>query len=117
MDELLVKVPAPYFGVEDVGFSARYPAQARDEPLRDITVFVEGPAAPMRRLYDRLRLFSEKDHLVEATGEDELYSWSVPIQLTDEACVLAFRDRSVAAGGLAQSHETIRAHGWDPGGP
>lgn len=113
MDELLVKVPAPYFGVEDVGFSARYPAQARDEPLRDITVFVEGPAAPMSRLYERLRLFSEKDHLVEATGDDELYSWSVPIQLTDEACVLAFRDRSVVASGLAEGGETLRAYIWN----
>ena len=54
MDELLIKVPAPFSGVEDVGFSARYPAQRPGDPLRDVTIFVEGPAPPMRRLVERL---------------------------------------------------------------
>ena len=34
MDELVIKVPAPFSGIEDLGFSARYPAQERSEPLR-----------------------------------------------------------------------------------
>ena len=113
MDELLVKVPAPYFGVEDVGFSARYPAQPRDEPLRDVTIFVEGPARPMRRLYERLVLFAEKDHLVDTDGDDDRYAWTAPIQLTDEACVLAFRDRSVTAGAIAEAEASLRAYVWN----
>ena len=97
MDELLVKVPAPFSGIEDLGFSARYPAQTIEEPLRDVTLFVEGPASPMGRLFDRLQLFAEKDHLIDAAhGEDELYAWTPPIRLTDEVCVIGFRDRSLS---------------------
>jgi hypothetical protein len=116
MDELLVKVPAPFSGIEDLGFSARYPAQALDEPLRDVTLFVEGPASPMERLYDRLRLFVEKDNLIDAAGDDdELYSWTPPIRLTDEVCVISFRDRSmsVAPDTLAPAGQLVRAHLWN----
>jgi hypothetical protein len=117
MDELLVKVPAPFSGIEDVGFSARYPAQAIDEPLRDVTLFVEGPASPMERLYDRLRLFAEKDHLIDACdGDDELYAWTPPIRLTDEVCVISFRDRSLAAPldvSVAGVLPLARAHVWN----
>ncbi len=28
-------------------------------------------------------------------GDDEAYSWTAPVQLTDEVCVLAFRDHSL----------------------
>jgi len=115
MDELLVKVPAPFSGIEDLGFSARYPAQQLDEPLRDVTVFVEGPAAPMGRLVDRLILFAEKDYLVEeADGADELYAWTPPIRLTDEVCVIGFRDRSVTVreGDLIVGAQA-RAHLWN----
>ena len=115
MEELLVKVPAPFSGIEDLGFSARYPAQALDEPLRDVTVFVEGPASPMGRLVDRLSLFAEKDHLLESAGsDDERYAWTPPIRLTDEVCVIGFRDRSVSADGaqLVLAAEA-RAHLWN----
>jgi hypothetical protein len=95
MDELLIKVPAPFSGVEDVGFSARYPAQRPGDPLRDVTIFVEGPAPPMRRLVERLALFAEKDQMIASGAEDDAYSWTAPIQLTDEVCVLSFRDRSL----------------------
>jgi len=54
MDELVIKVPAPFSGIEDLGFSARYPAQERGEPLRDIPFFVEGPRKPMQLLVERL---------------------------------------------------------------
>ena len=43
MDELVIKVPSPFSGVDDVGFSARYPAQAWNERLRDVPFIVEGP--------------------------------------------------------------------------
>jgi hypothetical protein len=101
MGELVIKVPAPFSGVGDVGFSARYPAQEASEPLRDVPLFVEGPARPMRVLVERLALLAEKERLLAlatVAAEDEAYSWSPPIQLTDEVCVLAFRDRSLVGG-------------------
>lgn len=94
MEELVIKVPAPFSGVEDLGFSARYPAQEAHERLRDVPLFVEGPPRPMARLVSRLALLAEKDRLV-GDGEDEAYAWTPPVQLTDEVCVLAFRDRSL----------------------
>ena len=94
MQELVIKVPAPFSGIEDLGFTARYPAQEWTEKLRDVPFIIEGPAAPMRRLVDRIMVFSEKDHLV-ADADDEAYSWSSPMQLSDELCVLAFKDRSL----------------------
>ncbi|HYL71345.1 MAG TPA: hypothetical protein VEY89_08615 [Candidatus Dormibacteraeota bacterium] len=95
MDELVIKVPSPFTGVEDLGFSARYPAQAPGEPLRDVPFFVEGPPRPMQVLVERLALFADKDALLHETGEDDAYSWTAPVQLSDEVCVLAFRDRSL----------------------
>ena len=105
MEELVIKVPAPFSGVGDVGFSARYPAQEATEPLRDVPLFVEGPARPMRVLVERLALLAEKERLLPASAsgsaEDEAYMWTPPIQLTDEVCVLAFRDRSMQLGDAA----------------
>jgi hypothetical protein len=98
MDELVIKVPAPFSGIEDLGFSARYPAQERSEPLRDIPLFVEGPPGPMQLLVERLVLFSDKDRIIGLLGDDDQYSWTAPVQLTDEVCVLAFQDRSMRAG-------------------
>ncbi len=95
MDELVIKVPSPFSGVDDVGFSARYPAQAWNERLRDVPFIVEGPPRPMRRLVERLSLFTAKDALITVGGDDEAYSWTAPVQLTDEVCVLAFRDHSL----------------------
>jgi hypothetical protein len=95
MDELVIKVPSPFSGVDDVGFSARYPAQAWNEKLRDVPFIVEGPPRPMRRLVERLSLFTAKDSLITVSGDDEAYSWTAPVQLTDEVCVLAFRDHSL----------------------
>ena len=112
MDELLIKVPAPFSGVEDVGFSARYPAQRPGDPLRDVTIFVEGPAPPMRRLVERLALFAEKDQMIVAVAEDDAYSWTSPIQLTDEVCVLSFRDRSLV-GDSTQYGRMERGYVWN----
>lgn len=95
MDELVIKVPSPFSGIDDLGFSARYPAQAWNERLRDVPVIVEGPPLPMRRLVERLSLFVDKDALIADPGDDDAYSWTSPVQLTDEVCVLAFRDRSL----------------------
>jgi len=99
MQELVIKVPAPFSGIEDLGFSARYPAQEATERLRDVPLFVEGPPRPMARLVERLALLADKERLVSA-GEDEAYTWTPPIQLSDEVCVLAFRDRSLGTDPL-----------------
>src|SRR5919201_96194 len=35
LQELVIKVPAPFAGTADIGFSTRYPAQPAQAPLRD----------------------------------------------------------------------------------
>src|SRR5215471_14375171 len=58
LDEIIIKVPAPFAGVAELGFSARYPEQSLFQPLRDVPLWIEGPAEPMRRLADRLRMLA-----------------------------------------------------------
>lgn len=116
MEELVIKVPAPFTGVEDVGFSARYPAQAASEPLRDVPFFVEGPPRPMQVLVERLQLFAEKDAILGGAAEDDAYSWTAPVRLSDEVCVLAFRDRSTRAQLMDAPEGTVtpaRAYIWN----
>lgn len=115
MQELVIKVPAPFPGIEDLGFTARYPEQAKSEPLRDVPFFVEGPAKPMRLLVERLALFADKDSILDAHGDNEAYSWTAPIQLTDEVCVIAFRDHSVRADAAPADDTagTARAYVWN----
>ncbi|TMB91244.1 MAG: hypothetical protein E6J45_06460 [Chloroflexi bacterium] len=111
MEELVIKVPAPFSGVDDVGFSARYPAQPNSERLRDVPFIVEGPPRPMHILVERLALFAEKDRLLGPTGDDDAYLWTQPVQLTDEVCVIAFRDRSLVPGvQLLDSETQERTH-------
>jgi hypothetical protein len=81
LQELVIKVPAPFLGTPDVGFSARYPAQSVPAPLRDVPFIIEGPRGPMRRLQGRLQLFREK--------RTDL------VELSDEVFILAFRDESL----------------------
>lgn len=93
LDEITIKVPAPFAGVAELGFSARYPEQSLFKPLRDVPLWIEGPAEPMRRLADRLRMLAA---LVEAA-----HGWTSPVALTDEVLVMAFQDRSIATRRLA----------------
>jgi hypothetical protein len=86
LDEITIKVPAPFAGVAELGFSARYPEQSLFKPLRDVPLWIEGPAGPMRRLADRLRMLAA---LVQAA-----HGWTPPVALTDEVLVMAFQDRS-----------------------
>jgi hypothetical protein len=88
LSEMTIKVPAPFAGVSDLGFTAQYRAQNLHEPLRDVPLLIEGPRPPMRRLAELLQLLRN----AEATA----YAWSDPIMLSDEVVVLAFRDRSLA---------------------
>src|SRR6266699_7333766 len=93
MDEITIKVPGPFAGVADLGFSARYPEQSLLEPPRDVPLWIEGPAQPMRRLEARLRLLAT---LVRAA-----HGWTHPVVLTDEVVVMAFQDRSAQGLTLA----------------
>jgi hypothetical protein len=86
MDEITIKVPSPFAGVTDLGFSARYPEQSFLVPLRDVPLWIEGPAEPMRRLEARLRMLAT---LVKAA-----YAWSHPVALAEGVVVMAFQDRS-----------------------
>jgi hypothetical protein len=92
--EITLKVPAPFAGVTDLGFSARYAEQSLLHPLRDVPLWIEGPADPIRRLEARLRMLAE---LVQAA-----HGWSAPVMLTDEVVVMAFRDLSARGRTLAE---------------
>jgi len=87
MEEITIKVPAPFSGVNDLGFTARYPSQLSPAPNADIPLLIEGPPQPMRRLLDRLRMLRQR--------ADGPYSWTDPVMLSDEVVVMAFRDRSL----------------------
>jgi hypothetical protein len=87
LSEMTIKVPAPFAGISDLGFTAQYRAQNLNEPLRDIPLLIEGPRPPIRRLAELLQLLRHADA--------SAYAWSDPIMLSDEVVVLAFRDRSL----------------------
>jgi hypothetical protein len=87
LGEMTIKVPAPFAGISDLGFTAQYRAQNLNEPLCDIPLLFEGPRPPMRRLTELLQLLRD--------AQAEGYAWSDPVMLSDEVVVLAFRDRSL----------------------
>lgn len=91
--EMTIKVPAPFAGVTDLGFTAQYRPQPFNEPLRDVPLLIEGPQTPMRRLAEMLRLLT-------AAGS-HAYTWTDPVMLSDEVVVLAFRDRSTDGASLS----------------
>src|SRR5260370_29540793 len=93
LSEITIKVPAPFAGISDLGFTAQYRSQSFQEPLRDVPLLIEGPPTPMRRLAELLQLLREID--------GSAYSWTEPVMLSDEVVVLAFRDRSLSGGGLS----------------
>lgn len=94
LQELVIKVPAPFAGRADIGFSTRYPAQPAQAPLKDVPFIIEGPPGPMKRLQSRLELFRQKRSLIpDAPGE--AYTWTDLIPLSDELFILAFRDESL----------------------
>jgi hypothetical protein len=94
MKELIIKVPAPFAGTPDLGFTTRYPAQHWGDALRDVPFLIEGPPAPMRKLRGRLSLFSQKKEFYDQNADGEAYTWTDLVPLSDELFVLAFRDRS-----------------------
>ena len=93
LSEVTIKVPAPFAGISDLGFTAQYRSQAFQEPLRNVPLLIEGPPPPMRRLAELLQLLRGID--------GSAYSWTEPVMLSDEVVVLAFRDRSIAGNDLS----------------
>ena len=102
MEEITIKVPAPFSGVSDLGFTARYPGQDAYSAAPDVPFLIEGPAQPMQRLMGRLRMLRQR--------EDGPYSWTDPVMLSDEVVVMAFRDRSLERGGLENGAEASREY-------
>jgi hypothetical protein len=102
MEEITIKVPAPFSGVSDLGFTARYPSgQDAYSPAPDVPLLIEGPAQPMQRLMGHLRMLRRRD--------GGPYSWTDPVMLSDEVVVMAFRDRSLERGaGLEHGAEASR---------
>ena len=95
--EISIKVPAPFAGVTDLGFTAQYHAQELFAPLRDVPLVIEGRARALQRLTERLRLLTQLD---------QAYSWTDPVQLSDEVAVIAFRDRSLAGRTLSDGAQS-----------
>lgn len=93
LSELTIKVPAPFAGVSDLGFTAQYRSQGFNEPLRDVPLLFEGPQPAMRRLAETLQVL--------AGAQSSRYAWSDPVMLSDEVVVLAFRDRSISGPTLS----------------
>lgn len=92
LEEIAIKVPGPFAGVADLGFTAQYHAQDLFSPLRDVPLVIEGPGAAMARLLSRLQALSDLE---------DVHAWTQPIQLSDEVAVIAFRDRSLEGRTLA----------------
>src|SRR5256714_12240500 len=88
LGEMTIKVPAPFAGLSDLGFTAQYRAQQFNEPQRDVPLLFEGPQPPMRRLAEMLQLLSGT--------QSSTYAWTDPVMLSDDVVILAFRDCSVA---------------------
>ncbi len=93
LGELSIKVPAPFAGISDLGFTAQYRAQQFNAPQRDVPLLFEGPQPPMRRLAEMLQELSG--------SSSSTYAWSDPVMLSDEVVILAFRDRSIGGGTLS----------------
>jgi hypothetical protein len=88
LGEMSIKVPAPFAGISDLGFTAQYRAQTFNERQRDVPLLFEGPQWPLRRLTEMLQLLSESG--------SSTYTWTDPVMLSDEVVIFAFRDRSAA---------------------
>src|SRR5260221_9074091 len=92
LKEISIKVPAPFAGISDLGFTAQYRAQDIGQPIRDVPLVIEGPRPPMKRLMELLRALTE--------SKQSAYAWTDPIMVSDELVLLAFRDRSLAGATL-----------------
>ena len=83
-----IKVPAPFAGISDLGFTVQYRAQEFNQPQRDVPLLFEGPPPPVERLASVLQMLS--------AFQSTSYAWTDPVMLADGVVILAFRDRSVS---------------------
>ena len=99
--EFSIKVPGPFAGVSDLGFTTQYRAQPFSRPMGDVPLVIEGPPPPIHRLAELLRALAE--------SSESSYSWTDPILVSDEVMLLAFRDRSLsdAAGGAKSLQDYV----------
>lgn len=102
LGEMTIKVPAPFAGLSDLGFTAQYRAQNFNEPQRDVPLLFEGPEPPMRRLAEVLHELSDVESMA--------YAWTDPVMLSDEVVIFAFRDRSVGDGKVLSDGARIADH-------
>jgi hypothetical protein len=86
--EFSIKVPGPFAGVSDLGFTTQYRPQSLNQPQRDVPLIIEGPSTPIGRLAEILQALSDSN--------DSAYAWTDPILVSDEVMLLAFRDRSLS---------------------
>lgn len=93
LGELSIKVPAPFAGISDLGFTAQYRSQQFNEPQRDVPLLFEGPASPVERLAAVLQVLSG--------STSNSYAWTDPVMLADGVVILAYRDRSVSGNELS----------------
>ena|SRR5438874_953946 len=75
LGEMSIKVPAPFAGISDLGFTAQYRAQRFNEPQRDVPLLFEGPPPPMERLAEILQALS--------ASSSSSYVWTNPVLLGD----------------------------------
>lgn len=102
LGEISIKVPAPFAGISDLGFTAQYRAQSFNERQRDVPLLFEGPQSPLRRLAEMLRLLRD-------SGSSS-YTWTDPVMLSDEVVIFAFRDRSVTGEAAVSDRARMADH-------
>src|SRR5207302_10620152 len=93
LGEMMIKVPAPFAGLSDLGFTVQYRAQSFNERRRDVPLLFEGPEPPMRRLAELVQLL--------IGSKSSTYAWTEPVMCSDEVFVVAFRGRSVVGPDLS----------------
>jgi hypothetical protein len=96
--EISIKVPGPFAGISDLGFTTQYRPQSLGLPQHDVPLVIEGPPPPIRRLAEILQELAESNAAA--------YKWTDPILISDEVMLLAFKDRSLESeseGGQALS--------------
>ena len=93
---MTIKVPAPFAGISDLGFTAQYRAQDLHEPLRDVPLLIEGPRPPIKRLAEK--------YMRDPEMLDD------PIMLSDEVVVMAFRDRSLTGHTLSDGAQVSASY-------
>jgi hypothetical protein len=102
LKEISIKVPGPFAGISDLGFTTQYRPQDLNQPLCDVPLVIEGPRPPIKNLVELLQLLSD--------APESGHSWTDPIMVTDEVVLLAFRDRSLSGRALTESAPVMKEY-------